>query len=70
MVTYTTANLLGDIGGVLGLFCCASVFTIVEFLQLFLTFLQKHALRDCGKKKKKKKKGQSDNVEMPECKET
>ncbi|XP_063686466.1 acid-sensing ion channel 1C-like [Bolinopsis microptera] len=42
VVTYTSANLLGDIGGVLGLFLGASVFTLIEFVQLLFFAIQKH----------------------------
>lgn len=49
VVTYTSANLLGDIGGVLGLFLGASVFTVIEFFQVFVFALQKHCFgKWCG----------------------
>ena len=37
IVTYGWGNFLGDVGGVLGLFLGASMFTILEFTQ-FITF--------------------------------
>lgn len=52
IVTYTKNNLLGDIGGVLGLFLGASVFTIIEFFQ-FLFFAI--ARRICPSNNKPKK---------------
>jgi len=42
MVTYVFANLLGDIGGVLGLFLGASLFTILEFLQFVFLSIGKY----------------------------
>jgi hypothetical protein len=35
IVTYTWANFLGDLGGVLGLFLGASLFTVMEFVEFF-----------------------------------
>lgn len=42
VVTYNFANLLGDIGGVLGLFLGASIFTVLEFFQFLLFSIGKH----------------------------
>jgi len=44
VVTYTFYNMLGDIGGVLGLFLGASLFTILEFFQFLLFAVGKHCL--------------------------
>eukprot|EP00116_Pleurobrachia_bachei_P012827 sb/3473089/ len=41
-VKYTTNNLLGDIGGVLGLFLGASLFTILEFFQFIIMSIAKY----------------------------
>lgn len=42
IITYTSENLLADIGGVLGLFLGASLFTIMEFFQFILYSILKH----------------------------
>eukprot|EP00116_Pleurobrachia_bachei_P004035 sb/3464297/ len=41
VITYQYSNLLGDIGGVLGLFLGASLFSILEFAQFTLTALHR-----------------------------
>jgi len=50
VVTYTSANLLGDIGGVLGLFLGASIFTVLEFGQFLFFSIAKHCC-NLGNKK-------------------
>ena len=40
-LAYDFDNLLGDIGGVMGLFLGASLFTIMEFITLFVSLLKK-----------------------------
>ena len=39
VVAYDFDNLLGDVGGVMGLFLGASIFTTMEFIMLFLNIL-------------------------------
>ena len=61
-MTYTFGNVLGDIGGVLGLFLGASVFTVLEFIQVGVFALNKHCIslwrgrvkRDNGESDEKK----------------
>ena len=63
MVTYTSANLLGDIGGVLGLFMGASVFTLIEFVQLLFFAIQKNCFKKkCGSGKDEKEKDRKVNT--------
>ena len=63
MVTYTSANLLGDIGGVLGLFLGASVFTLIEFGQVFLFAMQKHCFSKwCGSGKDEEERREDNEV--------
>ena len=40
-LAYDFDNLLGDIGGVMGLFLGASLFTIMEFITLFVSLLKR-----------------------------
>ena len=69
VVTYTSANLLGDIGGVLGLFLGASVFTVIEFFQVFVFALQKHCFgKWCGEEETEKSE-EDRQVELGEDKE-
>lgn len=51
VITYTSANLLGDIGGVLGLFLGASIFTVLEFCQFLFFSIAKHCCNFNSKKK-------------------
>ena len=68
-MTYTSANLLGDIGGVLGLFLGASVFTVIEFFQVFVFALQKHCFgKWCGEEETEKSE-EDRQVELGEDKE-
>ncbi|XP_063685305.1 acid-sensing ion channel 1C-like [Bolinopsis microptera] len=63
VVTYTSANLLGDIGGVLGLFMGASVFTLIEFVQLLFFAIQKNCISKwCGSGKDEKEKDRNENT--------
>jgi len=50
IINYDMSNLLGDIGGVLGLFLGASLFTILEFVQFVVYSIAKYCF-NCGQSK-------------------
>jgi len=52
ITTYAFSNLLGDIGGVLGLFLGASLFTILEFFQFLMFSINKHCCNVGGESSK------------------
>lgn len=50
IINYDMGNLLGDIGGVLGLFLGASLFTILEFIQFVVFSIMKYCFNIGGPK--------------------
>ena len=45
VITYDLADLFGDVGGVLGLFLGASIFTIIEFMLFFIVSMAKYCCK-------------------------
>jgi len=62
VVTYTSANLLGDIGGVMGLLMGASVFTLIDFVQMLVFAIQKHCFSNWCRKEKAEKSGDNEEA--------
>ncbi|KAL5248423.1 hypothetical protein ACHWQZ_G017566 [Mnemiopsis leidyi] len=54
VASYGFGNLLGDIGGVLGLFLGASVFTVLEFMEYIVRMFHQNISNFRAKKKKEK----------------
>ena len=48
VITYDLGNLFGDVGGVLGLFLGASIFTILEFVLFFVVSIAKYCCKSAG----------------------